>query len=572
MNLKYQQKKTLIHFIFLLVLVIGGFMRFYNLDWGSGYFFHPDERLVGTAIINLDFAKGDFNPDFLNYGSLPIYLMHMLSGSSFDNGLLIGRLMAAVLSTLTIALVYYTVLEVLTFFRQKSSPSKSVIEKNPIIENIFALGAAVFTAFSFGMIQGAHYTTPEIYLVFEYTLIFYLSLKLIRFGHRKYYLLLAITLAAAIATKIVSITLLPVLILAHFLYLLSLPDKSLKQRLLNKKQGNLLLTLIVLVVLTFIFSPYYFLDFNNFTQMFTLESDLAKGLLPIFYTQQFIQTTPIIYQLSRIFPYILNWPLTILWVYALVYLLIILGKGIIKKNILVFPILLLLFIQALYGGVNFLQFVKWTRYMLPLSPFIIISVTLFLYYSYKKLNVRILRNTLSGFFVLLIIWTILQGFDYFSIYLQPDPRIAAYKWTEDYYGTDKKILAEPYDMGMMIWGTFKPDTPNIYDLEVSNDIQVALEQALSKVEVVVIPSNRIYESRFRLPQIFPKGYLYYKNLFAEKLGFKIVNEFKRKRLSELIFGSQPLTHWKNYSYNELMPDETFDVYDNPTVLIFEKIK
>ena len=207
-------------FTFLLVLAIGGFMRFYNLDWGSGYFFHPDERLIGTAITKLDFSQGDFNPDFLNYGSLPIYLMHMLAGPSFDKGLLIGRLMAAVLSTLTIAVVYYTVLEIFTHFRGKKLKEKSALEIRPIKEYVFALGAAILTAFSFGMIQGAHFTTPEIYLVLEYALIFYLSLKLIRFGYKKYYILLALTLAAAVATKIISVTLLPVLVVAHFLYLL----------------------------------------------------------------------------------------------------------------------------------------------------------------------------------------------------------------------------------------------------------------------------------------------------------------------------------------------------------------
>jgi len=464
------------------------------------------------------------------------------------------------------------VLEIFTHFRGKKLKEKSALEIRPIKEYVFALGAAILTAFSFGMIQGAHFTTPEIYLVLEYALIFYLSLKLIRFGYKKYYILLALTLAAAVATKIISVTLLPVLVVAHFLYLLKLPDKSLKQKLINKKQGNLLLAILLTIILTFIFSPYYFLDFEHFLQMFTLESDLAKGVLPVFYTQQFIQTTPVIYQLARIFPYILNWPLTILWLYALAYLAYILFKGIIKKNIVIFPILLLLFIQVLYGGVNFIQYVKWTRYMLPLSTFIIISVILFLYFIFKKLNVRIFRNTLAIFFITLILWTILQGFDYFSIYFQRDPRIASYNWTLNHYGNNKQILAEPYDMGMIAWGGYQSFTPSIYDLEISKEIPAVLKNALSSADIVVIPSNRIYDTRFRLPQTFPKGYQYYQALFSKKLGFKIVAVFKRSRLSELIFGSETLTHWKNYSFNYFMPDETFDVYDNPTILIFDRIK
>ena len=46
--------------ILLILLVIGGVLRFYNLNWGAPFYFHPDERNIASLISSLNSANLDF--------------------------------------------------------------------------------------------------------------------------------------------------------------------------------------------------------------------------------------------------------------------------------------------------------------------------------------------------------------------------------------------------------------------------------------------------------------------------------------------------------------------------------
>ena len=60
-------------FWLLIIILLGGFFRFYNLDWDLQHSFHPDERniLGQTSAIQ---ASAGYKVGFFAYGQLPVYL------------------------------------------------------------------------------------------------------------------------------------------------------------------------------------------------------------------------------------------------------------------------------------------------------------------------------------------------------------------------------------------------------------------------------------------------------------------------------------------------------------------
>lgn len=55
-----------------LILAFALFLRFFNLSWGEGNFYHPDENNMAQALSRLSWPKMD--PQFYAYGQLPLYL------------------------------------------------------------------------------------------------------------------------------------------------------------------------------------------------------------------------------------------------------------------------------------------------------------------------------------------------------------------------------------------------------------------------------------------------------------------------------------------------------------------
>ncbi|MBM4402265.1 MAG: hypothetical protein FJ044_03410, partial [Candidatus Cloacimonetes bacterium] len=90
-----------VYLVLLVLTILGAILRFYKLDWGEGFFFHPDERNIASAVLNLDPGQGDFNPNFFAYGSFSIYLTYAIgvflsfltktNWLQFEKVILIGR-------------------------------------------------------------------------------------------------------------------------------------------------------------------------------------------------------------------------------------------------------------------------------------------------------------------------------------------------------------------------------------------------------------------------------------------------------------------------------------------------
>lgn len=559
-------------------IIIGGFLRFYNLGWGAPYFFHPDERNIASAVLNINFPF-DLNPHFFAYGAFPIYLVSLMiriivflsNNKSFDHfalAILVGRFFSAILSTALIPLVFVLTKRILTIVTD--SLNNETTFKNI---SLLSLLAAFLTTFNPGLIQYAHFSTFETFLTIEYLLLTIFAIEIVLTGKKRSYLLTGLFLGLACATKINSLMFIPILLLAHWFN----PNP--------KKNRFLLTALTTFILVAFFASPFNLLDFSSFKKALDYESGVALASLAVFYTQGFIKTTPILFQLKSVFSYLWGWPLTILGMLGGLGMLAMIAKDKLRtsraKILLVF-----IFISTFCWLFNSFLFVQWIRYSVPLIPFVIIATIILFFKFFLKVpplgRWNLLRITLL---LTVAASTFISGSAMFLTYREPDTRIQAAQWLsqQNRSQTQSKpfILSEVYDLGVTPFNTyFDPSTISLFDFYnldpdprlQSNPKQTALDrksnleelsQLLEKSNYIVLPSPRIWRTRLRLPNEFPSGSSFYQKLFDGDLGFVKIADFQN-RTCDKIFPIRCL--WLNDDNAE----ETYTVFDKPEVLIFQK--
>ncbi len=302
-----------------------------------------------------------------------------------------------------------------------------------------------------------------------------------------------------------------------------------------------------------LFSPHNLFSFNEFLSSIRYESDVALGRYVVFYTRQFIGSVPVFFQLEKIFPYALGWPIFLLSVTG--YL------GISWKDK---KINLLRLAFLIYFLPNAFLFTKWARFMAPIFPLMVIFAVLFL----QKIKVI---NIIK---IIIIIVTIIPGLAYLSVYQNPDVRFAASEWIYKNVPENSYILSETanvVDLPVMnksynSYKNYKYVSFNFYDLDESLNLQEELKYHLSQADYILVPSRRIFANHPK--EKYPLLNDYYKRLFSEKLGFVKTAEFS----------SYPKMQFEilNFKFKIEFPDEaaeeTWTVFDHPVIRIYKKAK
>ncbi len=562
--------KKILSILIFTSFIIGLFLRIFNLNWGAPFYFHPDERNIASAISQLRFPE-QLNPHFFAYGSFPIYTIYFLgvlwnsiqslitnnqspiTVVSFEQAILASRIFSALLSTLLIPLLYVLG----TKIKNKQT----------------GLFASFLATLSVGFIQYAHFGTFEMWLTFFGTLLFYFCLSFIKDGKTKNLVLMGIVSGLLVAIKVSSLVLLaiPLLIIAFKIF------SQTKAKHFCVKYGCILVftkqALIITVVSFIIFaitSPFVFLDFSSFRGSMDYESGVAFGTLPVFYTGDFFDTTPILYQFTHIYPFLLNPFVALLFIPALFYITYL---GLKQKNSFYF--LLLTIYYLLFLSQAFL-FAKWSRYIVPTLPFVylIIGVAFFelTIFLKKILSLRLplarLRSRMTTTKILLAICLIVVNtvfsLSYFlAVQIKPDTRIAAALWAKDHIPPNAAILSEVYDLGILPFNQLSSRITlfNFYDLDELSNKKNELYFRLSQYDYIILPSPRIVKSRLTKPQRFPKGNAFYQALFDEKLGFEKVYETPCGLSCAILYMGDPVFRF----------EQTVNIFDRPTVYIFKRI-
>jgi len=503
---------------FLIFITI--FTRFCFPDWGNGHFFNPDENNMATAVSSMTFSN--LNPHFFAYGQFPLFLTFFTAPAhNFYIIILTLRFWSAVFSSLSI-LFFYLI-------------AKNIF-KSQKISYIFVL-LLIFTP---GLIQSAHFGTTESLLIFVFSAIIFLSLKYYQTSKKSYFLWAVLAGAIGLGSKITAVFLvLPFYLCLLFLFLKN-RGRPVKGGVRRTEGFNLIFSVLIftlsLSLLSIIFSPFNLIKFSDFKSSMSYETSVATGSLKVFYTRQFENSIPYLFQFQKVFPYANG---IFIFIFSFIGFLLFL-KTKIKKEFLL--ILIPSIIYFIYTGQ---VFVKWSRFMSPiffLAPF-------FCLFIFNKIKNKFL-------ILILLIIMISPGFYFFQKYFLLDTRIMASSWIESNIPPNSFILSESGNVENLPVSNsnFKVDNFDFYQLDSNPSSLNKLSQSLISANYIFVPSRRVFKNQSN--SNYPVSQKYYQNLFSGNLGFVEIKKFNNQ---------------KDLFLNSENAEETWSVFDSPTIRIYEKI-
>ena len=536
--------------IWFIVIGILVYSRFINLDWGLPYPMHPDERNMVAAIqglkcefsiFNFQFSnlKECFNPHFFAYGQFPLYLGYLIAYFLKLEATISLRIISAIASIIN-ALILLKIIKSIIFNFQFSIFNKF----SKFNFQLFSLIIIIFSPF---FIQFSHFGTTESLLMLFYSLIVYLSMLMFERRTTASVVWLALVSGLAVATKVSSI----IFIIVPLITILS----SLRSW---DRYKNLVKFGMLTIIFVVLFSPHNFINFKDFISSMNYESNVALGRSLVFYTRQFFKTQPILFQFEKVFSYALGWPVFLMGL-----------MGLIGANWKDRKTNLLRFAFLIYFIPSVIIYAKWSRFMAPVFPLILIFSVLFLLNLISKLNHKFWIPAFAGMTMLAII----PGVAYLSIYQNQDVRFQASKWIYKNVPNNSYILSEtanvvdiPISNGTMEQSNnYNVISFNFYDLDENKVLRSELNNHLIKADYIFIPSRRVFANH--PAERYPILGEYYRYLFNGKLGYEKVAEFES--FPKICF---PFYNEKCLSFNDENAEETWTVFDHPVIRIYKKIK
>jgi hypothetical protein len=516
-----------------LIATILLYTRFVNLGWGFPYPIHPDERNMAIAITELNVANY-LRPGFYAYGQLPLYLGYVAAHLLLLNATLSLRLISALASIIT-ALILVKIIQNLSDTPPKMKP-------------FFTTISFLIVIFSPFFIQFSHFGTTESLLMLFYVLLTYLSLVFItnKISVSQFLIMSSIIGGLAVATKVSA----AIFITLPLFVLLSTIKRPVQTKdiigIIFLGLGLSGLTLIT----SFVFSPYNALAANEFLGALDYESGVATGKFIVFYTRQFIDTTPLLFQMVKIFPYALGLP---------VFILTLLGFFFLSWNKKEFNLIRLALLVYLLPT-SFI-FAKWARFAAPVMPLMLLMASLFLFSFLKNKKLLLL---------LIVLVSIVPGIAYLPIYTRQDIRFTASRWIYENIPLGSYILSEGgnvVDIPLKVQGlnktisSYQYHSFDFYRLDNDPVLQEELKNHLKNADYIIVPSRRVFMNHNQ--KDYPVTYAYYDNLFSGKTSFKKVAEFTS--YPKITFLGKTLIEFPDET-----AEETWSVFDHPVIRIYKR--
>ncbi|KKP68264.1 MAG: Glycosyl transferase family 39 [Candidatus Roizmanbacteria bacterium GW2011_GWC2_35_12] len=564
-------KKQIPKFLLFIILFLAYKLRLYGLSWDQGYHLHPDERMLIMVAEKINFFK-NLNPDFFNYGSLPLYLLKGTAQlvdflfnknlANYDGMLKVGRNLSIFFDLVTIVFIHKI--------------SKLLFNNEKI-----ALLSSLFYTIAFFAIQNTHFFVVDVPLNTFITILCYTLLK---YTKRSSFIIvfgIGIVFAAMMSTKFTSIIFYP-LILLLFAY---------------KNWGNwknLLICILTFhlsfIIFHYLTMPYAFIEQVRFLRDIKEQLKMNSNPYIFPYTLQYVGTIPYIYYLKNIFLWGLGPFISILSIIGLFNLFqfsIFNFQFSLKSKFINYKYLIIcLFFYLYYFIVIGQSAVKFMRYMLPLYPFLTILAGYGLFSlchperrnemtETKDLAKRKFISKLFSFSRFLAILGITGGvlwtYMFVNIYSVEHTRITASDWISKNIKEGATIATEHWDDGMPLYGgeKYKHEELTLYDQPDDVNKWLVMNEKLKNSDYIIIASNRLYTPLRKLSDCqkyrscFPKTADYYKKLFSNQLPFRKVVELSS--YPQLTIGNYQL------SIPDDSADESFTVYDHPKILIYKKI-
>jgi hypothetical protein len=519
-----KDKKFLHYFILTIILSLAAYLRFSYLNWDQGLTLHPDERNIVVAVSHLNWPK-EINPEFYAYNGFPLFLIdinsqilaNLTKNSSYltDWGKinLIARFHSALFSSLSVCLFYLI--------------SKLVFKKKT------ALIAAFLATTTVTFIQHAHYGVTESLLVLELLLLAWTSIKFLKTKKQKFFLLMALILGISIGTKSSALA----------FGLIPLTSILIIYKLKLETLVKLFIFLILTSLVFFIASPNTIIHFDKFLASMKYEGAVVNGKQEVFYTMQFINTTPYLFQIKNLV--YLSSPIIIFTTGYGLYLLL---KNR-KQYLVLWPFFIYSLIYFIYIGS---WYAKFNRYLMPFIPAVILLASLALD---RLKNHRLYKLLLIALLLTNFIWALA----FLQIFQKEHTRITASHWIEKNIAEQNTILLEEWDERLPSKTNsniaYQHQTLKLYQADTIQKFETVAGQ-LAEGDYLIIASRRLYKSIPRSPK-HPYTKQYYQLLFAEELGYRQVAQFS----------SYP--NFLGIEIKDNGVEETFQVFDHPTIIIFK---
>lgn len=516
------------------ILLFAAGARFTNLEWDQKHFFHPDERAVTSAVGRLSLQPLQLDPDFYNYGHLPIYLTKVTTllvslvdphAGSYDGIIINGRRMSALIGTLTVLLTI--ILGTRLYDRQ-----------------VGLLGGFLLAACALH-IQNSRFITVDITLTFFVLLALMQMVRLSQEGRPRHYLLAGACIGLAVATKFSAMPLfLPLGIAALHRYWVE-----------RRFSRFFLLSAAAVVAAVAAFAavePYALLNWERFFRDIREQSDMVRnaGVFP--YTTQYMHTPKYLYDLGQMIVWCMGPALGIAAVCAVV-----LRVGSTWTERRAEDLVLLSWVIPFFLVTGWFE-VKFPRYLLPIYPILILWVSDWL-----------LRRRRAGSLIgrlgvpVVVIGTVAVGFAFMSTYTKPHTVVTASEWFYAHVPKGSKVLSQDWDEGfpMPLPGAdgraYTVVNFGYYERPDSLQKMQRLSEQLASSDYIVFQTKRLYGALTRAPERFPYSVNYFYELFAGDLGFTLIKEFASR---PSLFGIE---------IPDELADESLTVYDHPKVLVFQ---
>lgn len=642
-------------FVLLALLV---YSRFTNLGWGLPYPMHPDERNMADAITKLRCDQpaellnglithaprnmityltiGEFvvpnpqvdcmNPHFFAYGQLSLYIGYAIAQGVHYIGQLLGDIPSIVKFNFGEAVMG---LRIWSAFASLIIPLvllQTLRKLNPIFERrLCRYVAFLLFIFSPVLIQFAHFGTTEAVLMLWYAILTYLAIVAVQ--REKLIIpdlvLMGAVSGLAIATKVSSLLYLtiPWIVIfvktssAHFVNL-----STLVVSLSNRSKGpvqqsndsvipsadsadrgpvllmfwlwlkfiitvgiSILFTTIVAGIISFIFSPHNFISLRELLGSMHYEADVGLGNTIPFYTRQFLLELPILFQVNHIFPFAFG---------LATFALSVLGLLILPYNR---SYNMMRFTVISYAALTMSWYAKWTRFLAPIYPIMILLAVLTIAYLYQRfISGKFSRRVTYILSITIVLLCIVPGVAFLSVYGSHDVRFVASEWVYKNIPVGSYILSETanvIDIPIPDVQNKKqiPDGYNIqylsfnsYEVDADRRLQTDLQDAITQADYIFVPSRRVFynhtcvdltgkitttrhssEKCAYLARTYPVLKKYYEDLFSGKSGFTQVAEFSSYPRIQL-FGKTIL------EFPDESAEETFTVFDHPVMRVYKR--
>ena len=567
----------------LVILLLAAVPRLMGIGWDGGYMAHPDERHIydvtaerlqwaGPSSALLDAENSSMNPrrsdgadGYLSYsyGTLLVYglkaissLVAVVAGDQYAEfaGLYqVGRPLAALADLLTIVCVY--LLGVRLFSRRAG------------------LLAAALSAATVLQVQFSHFYVAEPIMTLFLTAALLQVVRALQDRNGRAVLYAGLLLGLAVATKPSAAAFVPAALLLLYTGGYAVHSqvgatgwRSIQQRLV--RAGRLAVVAGAVSVATWaVFEPYAVLDIRTYIENILAESRIQRGITDVPFTRQYIGAIPGWYHLGQYARWGVGLPLGAAVVAGSIW-----GgyRAVVRRDV---RCALLFGWIAPYSLSILALEAKWLRYMLPVTPALLLLVSAALWTWHAHLwaggRRRAPLHPLRARLALLAIGAVLSGsvlwtIAWSSIYTRPHNWIQASEWiyansepgsTLAHEAWDERL---PYALPGQDADTYEYLQVDTYE-DLSPDQRLfAIQDMLTAADYIVLPTPRLWATVPKSPWRYAVATRYFDLLFEERLGFRRVAVFED---GPGLGGAR---------IDDTGSDDNVAVYDHPQVLIFKK--